>query len=72
MALALTKTDRPMLVYRHVREAILRSVFDPIVKTDMRASWESTWKDWFVYQDTVEDERKPGKVFNDSLLQYNQ
>ena len=64
MALALTKTGKPRIVYKNVREAILRSVFDPIVKPNMKESWESEWKNWFVYQDTVEDERKPGKVSN--------
>ena len=40
----------------------LRAVFDPIVRPEMRDSWESQWKDWFVTTDSVIDQRTPGKL----------
>ena len=43
-------------------EEELRAVFDPIVKPEMRESWEAKWKSWFVTLATVEDERFPGKL----------
>ena len=43
-------------------EEELRAVFDPIVKPEMRESWERNWKKWFVTLATVEDERFPGKL----------
>ena len=54
-------------------EEKLRAVFDPIVRPDMKESWENQWKDWFCTTTEVEDQRWPGKLkgdFNiyDSLL----
>ena len=43
-------------------EEKLRSIFDPIVKSDMKLSWEEKWKSWFVTTDEIEDQRKPGKL----------
>ena len=42
-------------------EEYYRSLFDPIVKPEMRSSWEAKWKDWFCTTYAVEDQRKPGK-----------
>lgn len=39
-----------------------RSLFDPIVRPEMRESWESEWQSWIVTTDTVEDQRQPGKL----------
>ena len=39
-----------------------RSIFDPIVRSDMKDSWEAKWKSWFVTTDEIEDQRKPGKL----------
>ena len=39
-----------------------RAIFDPIIKPEMRDSWEMHWKSWFVVTDSVEDERFPGKL----------
>lgn len=39
-----------------------RAIFDPIVKPEMRESWERQWKAWFVTTDAVEDNRFPGKL----------
>ena len=60
MALATTRT-RPFND-EMPREEQLRAVFDPIVKPEMRQSWEENWKSWFVTTNTVEDERYPGKL----------
>ena len=43
-------------------EEKLRALFDPIVKADMKASWEAKWKTWFVTTDEIEDQRQPGKL----------
>ena len=60
MALATTRT-RPFTDDMSPEEQ-LRAVFDPIVKPEMRQSWEENWKSWFVTTATVEDERFPGKL----------
>ena len=60
MALATTRTQ-PMKEGMTPEEE-LRAVFDPIVKPEMRESWEAKWKSWFVTLATVEDERFPGKL----------
>ena len=39
-----------------------RAIFDPIVKPEMRDSWEKNWKSWFVTTKAVEDQRFPGKL----------
>ena len=39
-----------------------RSIYDPIVRPEMRQSWELKWKSWFVTTDAVEDQRCPGKL----------
>ena len=51
-------------------ETSLRKLFDPIVKTDMKQSWETKWKSWFVTSDDVEDQRCPGKMKSKSTLYY--
>ena len=60
MCLGLTKT-RPLRP-NMTREEEYRAIFDPIVKDEMRESWEKTWKNWFVTTTEVEDERFPGKL----------
>lgn len=49
-------------------EEKLRAVFDPIVRPDMKTSWESKWKSWFVTTNEIEDQRKPGKLKGNSLV----
>ena len=39
-----------------------RALFEPILKKNMKKSWEQNWKKWFVTTDTVEEERFPGKL----------
>ena len=58
MALALTKSGPESAD----PEQSLRSLFDPIVKSSKRKSWEQTWKSWFVTTDEIWDIRKPGKL----------
>ena len=60
MALATTRTRQ--MTEGMTPEEELRAVFDPIVKPEMRESWEQNWKKWFVTEDTVEDEKFPGKL----------
>ena len=60
MALATTRTRQ--MTDGMTPEEELRAVFDPIVKPEMRESWERNWKKWFVTEATVEDERFPGKL----------
>ena len=43
-------------------EQYYRCLFDPLVRPEMKDSWESQWKSWFVTTDTIEDQRKPGKL----------
>ena len=69
MALATTRT-RPMTEGMTPEEE-LRAVFDPIVKPEMRESWETNWKKWFVTEATVEDERFPGKLKRKYFLSVN-
>ena len=60
MALATCRTDEEL--NGSTMEEKLRAVFDPIVKPEMRNHWEANWKKWFVTEDTVEDEKFPGKL----------
>ena len=43
-------------------EEELNSVFQPIIKPEMKESWNRNWKKWFVTTNEVEDKRFPGKV----------
>ena len=43
-------------------EQYYRCLFDPLVRPEMKCSWEANWKSWFVTTDAVEDQRKPGKL----------
>ena len=60
MAIATTKTAE--LTENMTTEERYRAVFDPIVRPDKRASWEQTWKKWFVTTNTIEDGLTPGKL----------
>ena len=61
ITLGLTRTDLPSS-YSLDKETQLRALFDPIVKPQMRESWESKWKSWFTTTDSVIDKRTPGKM----------
>ena len=59
MCLALTRSRN---VLNDSEEEKHRALFDPIVRPEMRESWETTWKNWFCTTTEVEDIRKPGKL----------
>ena len=59
ICLALTKTRD---VQNDSEEEKYRALLDPIVRPEMRESWEATWKDWICTTTEVEDIRKPGKL----------
>ena len=58
MAIALTKSGPQ----GGDDEQQLRALFDPLVKSTKRDSWDRTWKDWFVTTNQTWDIRKPGKL----------
>ena len=60
MCLALTKTlpESPTCT----EEQKYRNLFDPIVRPEMRKSWESSWKNWICTTTETEDIRRPGKL----------
>ena len=43
-------------------ESQYRAIFDPIIKPEMKDSWELKWKSWFVTTNSIEDQRFPGKL----------
>ena len=44
------------------REENLRSTFDNCLLPGLKDEFYSIWEKWFVTKDTVEDEKKPGKL----------
>ena len=60
MAIATTRTAEIRIEMS--TEQKYRAVFDPIVRPEMRESWEAQWKNWFVTTGTIEDGLKPGKL----------
>ena len=44
------------------RETILKCTFEPILKPDLKDEFFKIWKTWFVTENTVEDEKFPGKL----------
>ena len=42
-------------------ENLHRGLYEPIVKEEMRESWNKSFKDWFVTTRDARDEKKPGK-----------
>ena len=61
MCFALTNTNVDQTRSTN-KETQLRALFDPLIKDEMRTSWEHQWKTWFVTTNTVEDLREPGKL----------
>ena len=66
MCLALTKT-RP--VENESEEEKYRALFDPIIRPEMKASWEKIFKKWISTTTEGEDIRKPGKLKCEFLFQ---
>lgn len=44
------------------RESQLRSTFENCLIEESRDQFYQIWKDWFVTEETIEDEKKPGKL----------
>ena len=59
MCLATTKTR---VVANDTEVEKYRAIFEPIVRPEMRQSWESTWTKWICTTTEVEDIRTPGKL----------
>ena len=66
MCLALTKTRA---VTNDSEEEKYRALFDPIIRPEMRESWEKTWKQWFCTTNETIDIRKPGKWKTEFMFQ---
>ena len=68
MCLGLTKTlpDLPGCS----EEQKYRNLFDPLVRPDMRESWEASWKDWMCTTTEATDIRKPGKLKFEFLFRF--
>ena len=43
------------------------SVLLPVVKPELKTEFLKVWKKWFVTEDTVEDEKCPGKLKSETL-----
>ena len=39
---------------------IIGSIFDPLIRPEMKQSWQEKYTDWFVVDQTVENQLKPG------------
>lgn len=59
ICLALTRTRD---VTNDTEEEKYRSLFDPIIRPEMKQSWENTWKNWICTTNETIDIRKPGKL----------
>ena len=59
MCLALTKTRR---VQNDSEEEKYRALFDPIIRPEMRESWEANWKKWICTTTETKEIRTPGKL----------
>ena len=44
------------------RENELKATFDDCLKESSREEFYKIWKDWFVTERTIEDEKMPGKL----------
>ena len=40
----------------------MESVLLPVIKPELKDDFLSVWGDWFVLEDSVEDEKFPGKL----------
>ena len=61
-SMAIATTESAHISEEMTTEERYRCVFDPIVRPDMKESWEAKWKQWFVTTNTIEDGLTPGKL----------
>ena len=57
MAIATTKTQP---YFGDDRAKKMRSIFEPILKAEMKSSFFENWNRWFVLTNEVKDLRQPG------------
>ena len=50
------------------RKANMLSVLLPVIKPNLRNEFFKIWDKWFVLENTVEDEKYPGKLKCKSLI----
>ena len=61
--LSTTKATTNTLPYDKINlKQMYGAIFDPIVKPEMRDSWNINMKKWFVLSDSVHDQLYPGKL----------
>ena len=60
MAIALTKSQP--IRQNASRIEVYRAIFDPIVKPEMKKSWDDQFEQWFVVTDSIEESLVPGKL----------
>ena len=61
-SMALATTDTRQVPETASVEEKYAAIFEPIIKPEMRDSWEKTWKQWFVTTTDVSDTLFPGKL----------
>ena len=44
------------------RKSSMRAIFEPLLKEDRKEDFFKIWGEWFVLEDTVRDEKTPGKL----------
>ena len=57
---ALTETDLEAYNSAKNLEEKIEAIFGPVIKPNKRSSWDETYTDWFVTNDSVENQLKPG------------
>ena len=51
-----------MNIHGRSREEKMRAILLPVIKPELVENFFEIWTDWFVTQDTIEDEKFPGKM----------
>ena len=60
IGIAFSDTDLDRFNKADNLEETIGSIFDPLVRPDMKKSWQEKYTDWFVVNQTVENQLKPG------------
>ena len=66
--LAFTATEKPV---DSSRRANMASVLLPVIKQELVDEFIMIWDLWFVLEDTVQDEKFPGKLKSKSVWSFN-